>query len=149
MNNAGAPEPTSFQKAGGGLGRTLPPESHLVFQAFSLGMLLCHVPRPMAWAKVVRALQAARLSGPYRAAVDLAVLSRRLAPTAMGVFPLRGGDIRRAVEGNTARFMASIHVRFLEVFPTHEPILSTLEVRSSEFRSRPEIDWYLVMRKTR
>ena len=85
-----------------------------MFQAFSLGMLLCHVPRPLAWAKVgvafqavtprpngpaPLAFQAARLSGPYRAAVDLAVLSRRLAPTAMGVFPLRGGDILRAIRG--------------------------------------------------
>src|SRR5205809_4230245 len=35
--------------------------------------------------------------------------------------PSGGEGARRAVEGDSDRFMASIHVRILEVFPTHEP----------------------------
>src|SRR5216117_1110108 len=33
---------------------------------------------------------------------------------------------RRAVEGDSGRFMASIHVRIAEVFPVHEPAPSPL-----------------------
>jgi len=35
--------------------------------------------------------------------------------------PSGGEGARRAVEGDSDRFMASIHVRILEVFPLHEP----------------------------
>src|SRR5256885_9173822 len=35
--------------------------------------------------------------------------------------PSGGEGARRAVEGDCDRFMASIHVRILEVFPSHEP----------------------------
>src|SRR3989449_8519254 len=35
--------------------------------------------------------------------------------------PSGGEGARRAVEGDSDRFMASIHVRILEVFPFHEP----------------------------
>src|SRR5438093_13558210 len=35
--------------------------------------------------------------------------------------PSGGEGARRAVEGDSDRFMASIHVRILEVSPTHEP----------------------------
>src|SRR5438034_4100495 len=35
--------------------------------------------------------------------------------------PSGGEGARRAVEGDSDRFMASIHVRILEVFATHEP----------------------------
>ena len=35
--------------------------------------------------------------------------------------PSGGEGARRAVEGDSDRFMASIHVRILEVSPSHEP----------------------------
>ena len=72
-----------------GLGPTLPPEAHLVFQAFSLGMLLWHVPRPMAWAKVGVAFQAVtpRPNGPVPLAFQAVHKPRPIRAFGMGEGP--------------------------------------------------------------
>src|SRR5205823_8174941 len=48
-------------------------------------------------------------------------LSLNRTPLIPSFLPQWGRRCRRAVEGDCDRFMASIHVRILEVFPAHEP----------------------------
>src|SRR2546422_190981 len=62
--------------------------------------------------------------------------------------PSGGEGARRAVEGDSDRFMASIHVRILEVSPSHEPPLSrpsaTLSPPCGERAGRGVPIWFLV-----
>src|SRR5437773_1543852 len=62
--------------------------------------------------------------------------------------PSGGEGARRAVEGDSDRFMASIHVRILEVSPSHEPPLSrpsaTLSPPCGERAGRGVPIWFMV-----